>query len=286
MKVKMAVHAGFCFGVKRAMDRVTQELKSGTPIYTYGPLIHNQMVVEDLREKGVIPLEGFEEIDRAKDGILVIRSHGAPKEVFEKLKEKGIRYVDATCPFVKRIHGTVERESYGGTKILIVGDVNHPEVVGIRGWCLGESWVVSGPEEAEKLPECVPEGSEKLCVVAQTTIKLNIFRECIEIINHKGYNVNVVNTICNATGERQREAVELAKECGAMIVIGDTHSSNTKKLFEICKKECELTYLVQTVRDLPPRLPEAVEMVGITAGASTPNYIIEEVHNYVRTAEL
>ena len=286
MEVKLAASAGFCYGVHRAMDIVSQELEKGERIYTLGPLIHNRAVVGDLEQKGVRVINGEEELERISEGTVIIRSHGASRAVFEKLEERGIRYVDATCPFVKRIHGIVERAGFDGDRILIVGDASHPEVEGIRGWCRGEAIVVSGPEEAQDLPPCGPEDRRKLTVVAQTTIKLKNFQESVEIIKRKGYNVSVVNTICNATGERQTEAQELAGECDAMIVIGDPQSSNTKKLFEICKKECEYTYLIQTVRDLPPKLPETVDLVGITAGASTPNYIIEEVHNYVRTAEL
>ncbi len=286
MRVILAESAGFCFGVKRAMESVLRELDKGKKIYTYGPLIHNQIVVEELAEKGVEIISDLDSLESLEGSTVVIRSHGVSRQVFERLEALGAEVVDATCPFVKRIHGTVERESYGGTTVLIVGDISHPEVRGIMGWCLGDVIVVSGPEEAEKLPECTGEEAKKLCVVAQTTLNYNIFQESVEIIRNKGYNVTVVNTICNATGERQTEAQELAGKCGAMIVIGDPHSSNTKKLFEICKKECEHTYLIQRVRDLPPKLPEPVDLVGITAGASTPNYIIEEVHNYVRTAEL
>ena len=282
MRVKLAKNAGFCFGVRRAMDSVMREMEKGGNIYTYGPLIHNKTVVANLEKKGVHALNSWKEVEKIRSGTVIIRSHGAPKWVFEMLEEMGINTVDATCPFVKRIHGIVERASFDGTRIFIIGDENHPEVIGIRGWCLGEALVIAGPEDAMMLPL----SDEKICVVAQTTINRNIFQESVEIIQNKGYNATVVNTICNATGERQSEAVELARECDAMIVIGDQGSSNSRKLFEICRQECELTYLVQTVRDLPPKLPKAVELVGITAGASTPNYIIEEVHNYVRTAEL
>ncbi len=175
MRVKLAKNAGFCFGVKRAMEAVNREIQKGGKIYTYGPIIHNMAVVKDLEKQGVFALNSWEEVEKITSGTLIIRSHGAPKWVFDALEEKGITYVDATCPFVKRIHGIVERESYNGSKILIVGDKDHPEVEGIRGWCLGESYVVAGPEEAMKLPQ----SNERLCIVAQTTINLKIFQESV-----------------------------------------------------------------------------------------------------------
>lgn len=281
MEIIKAKTAGFCFGVKRAMDTVYEQLKSNEKIYTYGPIIHNEQVVEELEEKGVIVINSFEEIERAKDGILIIRTHGVPKEVYRVLEEKGIRYVDATCPFVKRIHSIVEKKSMEGDKIIIIGNEGHPEVEGIRGWCENEAQVVESVEQAKNVSV---HSDEKITVVSQTTFNLKKFQDLVEILKEKRYNVNVANTICNATEERQTEARGISKEADVMIVIGGAHSSNSRKLYEICSNECEATYFIQTLDDLYlEELPKSVGLVGITAGASTPNNIIEEVQNYVRS---
>ncbi len=281
MEIIKAKTAGFCFGVKRAMDTVYEQLKSNEKIYTFGPIIHNEQVVEELEEKGVIVINSFEEIERAKDGILIIRTHGVPKEVYRVLEEKGIRYVDATCPFVKRIHSIVEKKSMEGDKIIIIGNEGHPEVEGIRGWCENEAQVVESVEQAKNVSV---HSDEKITVVSQTTFNLKKFQDLVEILKEKRYNVNVANTICNATEERQTEARGISKEADVMIVIGGAHSSNSRKLYEICSNECEATYFIQTLDDLYlEELPKSVGLVGITAGASTPNNIIEEVQNYVRS---
>ncbi|MBS7303429.1 MAG: 4-hydroxy-3-methylbut-2-enyl diphosphate reductase [Lachnospiraceae bacterium] len=281
MEVKLAKSAGFCFGVKRAMEKVHEQIENecGKKIYTYGPIIHNEEVVKELAGKGVEVINSMEELYSKEKGILIIRSHGVAKEVSEKMKEAGFTIVDATCPFVKRIHNIVEKESSEGKKIVIVGNPGHPEVEGIMGWCRKDVVIVETTEEAEHFSESV---DKKLCIVSQTTFNYNKFKDIVEIFEKKGYDINVVNTICNATQERQTEAKEIASIADAMIVIGGTHSSNSKKLYEICKEECENTHFIQTLDDLYLELPKSVRLVGITAGASTPNNIIEEVQNYVR----
>ena len=187
--------------------------------------------------------------------------------------------MDATCPFVKRIHNTVEKESENGKRIIIIGNEGHPEVEGIMGWSKTPAVVIESAWEAENF---VPLEGEKLCIVSQTTFNYNKFKELVEIFEKKGYNVTVVNTICNATEERQTQARRIAAMVDAMIVIGGKHSSNTRKLYEICKEKCVSTHFIQTLEDLHLELPKTAALVGITAGASTPNYIIEEVQNYVR----
>ncbi|MDD3367991.1 MAG: 4-hydroxy-3-methylbut-2-enyl diphosphate reductase [Lachnospiraceae bacterium] len=279
MEVRLAEHAGFCFGVKRAVDTVYEQIKTGKKIYTYGPIIHNEEVVKDLKDKGVNVLNSREELEALEDGCVIIRSHGVEKNIYQLIVQKGLECVDATCPFVKRIHQTVEKESQDGKQIVIIGNDGHPEVEGIKGWSVSPAVVLGTPEEADKF---IPEKKE-VCIVSQTTFNYNKFQDLVEIIQKKGYNASVVNTICNATEERQTEAREIAAMADAMIVVGGAHSSNTQKLFEICKKECENTYFIQTLEDLHLELPKTVGLVGITAGASTPNYIIEEVQNYVRT---
>ena len=279
MEVRLAQCAGFCFGVKRAVDQVYELVETGKAIYTYGPIVHNEAVVRDLEKKGVRVIESREELEALSSGCVVIRAHGVPRSIYELLERKKLEYVDATCPFVKRIHRIVERESGEGRHIIVIGNAGHPEVEGIVGWCSGPVTVLESPEEA--LSYTPPKG-EKICLVSQTTFNYNKFQHIVEIFQKKGYNDSVVNTICNATEERQRSAKALAAEADVMIVIGGKHSSNSRKLYEICSGVCANTYFIQTLDDLHLDLPKAVRLVGITAGASTPNKLIEEVQNYVR----
>ena len=286
MEIRLAECAGFCFGVKRAIDTVYEQLAKGKTIYTYGPIVHNEEVVRELAERGVGVLENREALEKlpaqedgSESAAVIIRAHGVPAEIYRLLEEKGLECIDATCPFVKRIHRIVEKESREGSHIVIIGNPGHPEVEGIVGWCSGSATVLEEPEEAMNF---IPPEGRKLCVVSQTTFNYNKFQYIVEIFEKKGYNDSVVNTICNATEERQRSAKTIAAEADVMIVIGGKHSSNSRKLYEICQRECEHTYFIQTLDDLHLDLPKAVRLVGITAGASTPNKLIEEVQNYVR----
>ncbi len=279
MEVKLAECMGFCFGVKRAVDTVYEQIKKGKTIYTYGPVVNNEEVVKELAEKGVRVLWSKEELMGLSSGSVIIRAHGVPEEIYHILKERNLECIDATCPFVKRIHNIVEKESGEGRHIVIVGNAGHPEVEGIIGWCRGPVTVLKDLSEAEDFR---PPEREKLCVVSQTTYNYNKFHNIVEILEKKGYNSIVVNTICNATEERQCSAKALAAEADVMIVIGGRHSSNTRKLYEICAEECAHTYFIQTLDDLHLELPKAVRLVGITAGASTPNKLIEEVQRHVR----
>ena len=280
MKVIKAKTAGFCFGVKRAVDTVYEQVKiCNGPIYTYGPIIHNEEVVKDLESKGVVVLRTEEELDNVENGTVIIRSHGVEKRIYDKLEAKGLRVVDATCPFVKKIHNIVRKESAEGKYILIIGNPDHPEVIGIRGWAGEHAAVIRNADDIENIDFSK---NRKICVVSQTTFNYNKFKDLVEIIKKKSYDSSVLNTICNATKERQTEAESIAESVDAMIVIGDKHSSNTQKLFEICRKACNNTYYIQTLGDLDLNQLGSVETVGITAGASTPNNIIEEVQNNVR----
>mgnify|MGYP004577710331 FL=1 len=275
MQVTVAKSAGFCFGVQRAVDTVYEQVEKGIrPIYTYGPIIHNEVVVQDLEERGVQVLEGKEDLGQLTEGTVIIRSHGVGKEIYDLISAKGLNCVDATCPFVKKIHRTVEKESAAGRQIIIIGNDNHPEVEGIKGWCHHPALVIESAEQAEALN--LPEGT-KVCIVSQTTFNYNKFKDLVEILDKKRYDRIVLDTICNATEERQTEARQIAGKVDAMIVIGGSHSSNTQKLFEICRKECENTYYIQTVHDLDLEVLRSTGLVGITAGASTPKKIIEEV---------
>ena len=281
MKVLLAKTAGFCFGVKRAVDTVYQQVEENKDckIYTFGPIIHNDEVIKDMQAKGVTVLEGEEDLPKAKNGIVIIRSHGVPKRICDRMDELGIQYVDATCPFVKKIHKIAMEKAEEGAFLVVIGNPVHPEVEGIMGWAGEDAAVISTAEEAEHLT--VPE-DRKICVVAQTTFNYNKFKELVEIISKRRYDISVLNTICSATKERQTETARIADRVDAMIVIGDKRSSNTQKLFEICKNACNNTYYIQTLDDLNVNQLRSVETVGITAGASTPNNIIEEVQNNVR----
>ena len=280
MEVIVAKTAGFCFGVKRAVEQVYEQIeKAERPVYTFGPIIHNEQVVEDLAQKGVRVIDTEEELEAVRDAIVIIRSHGVGKHIYDLLEQNGVTVVDATCPFVKKIHRIVQEQQAAGRRVIIVGNPDHPEVQGIRGWGDEGTLVVENADQIENLPVST---KDKLCVVAQTTFNYNKFQDLVEKFEKKGYDILVLNTICNATQERQVEAKRIASEVDAMIVIGGRNSSNTQKLYEICRKECKNTYFIQTLGDFNPECVNSVRSVGITAGASTPNQIIEEVHTNVR----
>ena len=276
MEVTVAKTAGFCFGVKRAVEKVYEQIgKTEKPIYTYGPIIHNEQVVGDLQEKGVEVIDTLEELKTIRDAVVVIRSHGVGKDVYDILKENGVEIVDATCPYVKKIHRIVEKHTAEGRRVLIVGSEDHPEVQGIKGWGDERTKVIENMDDFRRLE--LPE-DEKLCIVSQTTFNYKKFQDLVEKISKTRYDITVLNTICNATQERQVEAMRIASQVDVMLVIGGKHSSNTQKLYDICRKECKNTYYIQTLGDFNPECISSVRSVGITAGASTPNNIIEEVH--------
>ena len=277
-EVILARSAGFCFGVHRAVDTV-YERTGMENVYTYGPIIHNDEVVKDLESKGVKAISDVAQLDGIDNATVIIRSHGVSKNVYESIKTKNYEVVDATCPFVLKIHRIVEQESKAGKQIVIIGNEKHPEVEGIKGWSVSPVYIVDSIEKAQNLEL---DRAKEVVVVSQTTFNYNKFQDLVEIISKKSYDVSVLNTICGATRERQTEARSIAEEVDAMIVIGDKHSSNTQKLFEICKGACKDTYYIQTLDDLDLNQLGSVETVGITAGASTPNNIIEEVQNNVR----
>ncbi len=282
-KVILAQSAGFCFGVSRAVETVNEQVSRGQkPIYTYGPIIHNEQVVAELEKKGVLV---FQEQDlsrlapNSRSGTMVLRSHGVSRAEYEQLERAGYACVDATCPFVKKIHRIVAEESKKGSFIVIIGNADHPEVKGIQGWIQSDFAVIETPEEAQKFHLDPP---QPVCVVSQTTFNNNKFKDLVEILKKKGYNMKCVKTICNATEVRQHEARKIAGQVEAMIVIGGKNSSNTQKLFEICSRECENTFYIQTISDLDMQRMQVYNSIGITAGASTPKNIIEEVQKNVR----
>ena len=273
----MAKTAGFCFGVKRAVDMVYDNTNK-TNIYTYGPIIHNEEVVRDLEERGVVVLNTLDDVKNAPVGTVIIRAHGILQEEYDVIKACGHEVVDATCPFVLKIHKIVKEASEKGETIIIVGDENHPEVRGIKSCALSECYVVNNSEEAQKLINYDKFSEKRLCIVSQTTFNFNKFKDIVEIFTKNSYhNSNVLNTICNATEERQKEAALIAADVDAMIVIGGLNSSNTQKLYDICSKLCKNTFYIQTASDMDFSIISGLDKVGITAGASTPKKIIEEV---------
>ena len=281
-ELTIAKSAGFCFGVTRAVNMVYEAIeKENVPIYTYGPIIHNDEVVKDMEKNGVTVINDLDELSSHEKGVMIIRSHGISKAEYDRIKNCGFEVLNATCPFVSKIHRYVEDYSSKGYDIIIVGSPKHPEVCGIKGWADEKCHVtiINSPEDAENY---MKNSTKKLCIVSQTTFNYNKFQDIVEIIAKKGYDITVLNTICNATEVRQTEARKVAQCSDVMIVIGGRNSSNTQKLFEICKNECNNTYYIQTVKDLDITCFESIDSVGITAGASTPNKIIEEVQKNVR----
>ena len=280
MKVELAKSAGFCFGVEKAVNTVYEEAKKENEIvYTLGPIIHNEEVVKDMKKRGVEAVK-IEDLDSLPKGTVIIRSHGVSREVYNFVKNSGHRVVDATCPFVKKIHAIVSVQSGKGKTVVIIGNPDHPEVMGIKGWGDKNTYPV---ENIEQFMNLNLKKDEEIVIVAQTTFNHKKFQEIIDKILFLGYDVRCFNTICNATQERQAEAKKIASNVDAMIVIGDKKSSNTGKLVEICQEECKNTVFIQTLEDLNYDALLSVDSVGITAGASTPKHIIEEVQNIVRS---
>lgn len=272
MNILVAGSAGFCFGVDKAVKTVYELLKnSKDTIFTLGPIIHNEQVVNDLIQKGVKVADRVEEIQEGST--VVIRAHGVAPEIYDKLKLKNVKIVDATCPYVKKIHKLVRQEHEKGNNIVIVGDPKHPEVIGVNGWCGNSAFIADKPGDLDKL-----EIMDNICsVVAQTTITKDKWEIVNENLKNKCKNTQKFDTICNATSNRQLEAEKLAKESDIMVVVGSRHSSNTSKLYEICSKYCPKTYIIEKFGDLPPIDIKSVNTLGITAGASTPDWIIKEV---------
>ncbi len=270
MEITVAKSAGFCFGVNRAIQSCYNQIGNGK-IYTYGSLIHNKEVTKDLESKGVKVIESLDGID---EGTVVIRSHGVGKYLYDELEKKGINYIDGTCPFVKKIHNIVKESFDKGNNIIIIGNSKHPEVMGINGWCENSAIIIEDISEVETI-NIIPQ--KDTTVVVQTTFRGSKFEEITEAIKSRIDNIKIYNTICSATDERQREAVKLSQKVDKMIVIGDKSSSNTQKLYEICKKYCQNTYYIETICDLVLNIFGSNDKIGITAGASTPSAIIKEV---------
>lgn len=271
MSIKIAKTAGFCYGVKRAVDEVYRLVDAGESIGILGELIHNHSVIDDLKKRGVMIYEDISEA--SADRRLVIRTHGVKKGVMDEIKSRGISCIDLTCPFVGKIHKIVHEHYEKGYEIVIVGDKNHPEVIGINGWC-GDSAFITYDEMCEIPPKL---REKPVCIVAQTTINKELFGKIVKNIKNTCKSVVVFDTICNATKDRQSEAAALSAESDVMLVVGGRKSSNTAKLFEIAKANCPNAYFIETAADIPIDAVTKNKKIGITAGASTPGRIIEEV---------
>ncbi len=276
MIIKKADSAGFCYGVNRAINIVNDLIGEGARVCTLGPIIHNMEVVRELKERGCRPIES---IDELKEGeTLVIRSHGVKKSVIDELNARGVDYRDATCPFVKKIHRIVSQANPETDVVLVAGNPEHPEVEGIISNCKGDFFTFNNEEELDKILDIIPEKNYKqVKVAAQTTFDTKEWKKSVKKIKKVCTNAKIFDTICNATSVRQSEAEQIAAQSDFMIVIGDRHSSNTGKLFNICKRQCPGTVLIETANELDLSRVRAAKQIGVTAGASTPARIIKEV---------
>ena len=277
-KITIASSAGFCPGVKNAIERVLQLSEHGKkPVYTVGPLIHNKQVTQMLEKKDIFTINNLNEATD-KNGVLVIRAHGITPEFQKQVFDTGLEVVDCTCPLVKRAHTIIDEFAKKGYYTVIIGDAEHAEVIGLLGYTQGRGIVVADAEEAKKLP-----AYDKVNVVAQTTQKEQTFFEAAEIIRQKSKVCQVSNTICNPTKQRQKETLELAKNADLVIVVGGKHSANTARLAKLCGELCKKVSHVETAEEVQKEILENAKNILITAGASTPDWIIQEVAKKVKT---
>jgi 4-hydroxy-3-methylbut-2-enyl diphosphate reductase len=292
MEIKKAEHMGFCFGVKNAVDYAIKELDESGKIYSYGEIIHNKDVVDSLATKGLLVIDDKDAaslleapIDKIKtiDAKILIRSHGVPKKIIDFLDENNLEYIDASCPRVKSIHKIVSKYSSQGYEIIVIGDEFHPEIIGIVGWIDGKYHIA---DNLEKLKQIKIDKEKNYSLVCQTTFNYNILKEIVEFLEKNDYtNIVINNTICDATLKRQKSCYQLASNCDVMLVVGGKNSSNTKKLYELCKEKCEKTFLIENYKEIPYKYIDKNTRIGITAGASTPDWVIEEVIRNVRESE-
>ncbi|MBL6465302.1 MAG: 4-hydroxy-3-methylbut-2-enyl diphosphate reductase [Peptostreptococcus stomatis] len=290
--ILIADNAGFCFGVKRAMNMAWNELDKSdkVAIYALGPLIHNKQAVAKYEERGMLTVDTIEEIEKvesekvrrginaSKDRKMIIRSHGVSKSIYDEAKLKNIPIIDTTCPFVRKIHYLANKCFEDGKQLIVIGDRNHPEIIGINGWSSHSAIIAKNLEEISNISF---ETNKDYFIVAQTTMNEKEFDAIINYIRSLDIKFEVENTICSATRVRQESARELAQKVDLMIVIGGKHSSNTQKLVKICQDIVD-TFSIETKEDLDRNLLEKYHTIGITAGASTPDWIIEEVINFLR----
>ena len=274
MKLTIGEHAGFCFGVRRAVDKAFACASEHLPCVTLGPLIHNPQEVARLEDAGVRSVDSLDQVQEGQT--VIIRSHGVTPGVYAQCEARGIPVIDCTCPHVAHIHQLVREYSKDGDAVVIVGEPDHPEIVGIAGWAHGEVFILPTREAAEKakLPD-------RALVVAQTTLRRDRFEEVLAVIRGKVQDLTVRMTICAATSKRQQEAEALSHEADVMIIVGGRNSSNTKKLLETCRLRCERAYQVETPQDVQRSMFRQTDRVAITAGASTPQWLLEEVRRAI-----
>ena len=278
MNLTIGEHAGFCFGVRRAVDKAFECAGKQLPCVTLGPLIHNPQEVERLAAAGVRSVDSLDEVQPGQT--VIIRSHGVTPQVYAQCVARGIPFIDATCPHVAHIHELVREYSSGGDAVIIVGERDHPEVVGIAGWAHGPVLFLPTREDAQaaQLPR-------RALVVAQTTIRRDRFEDVLDVLRGRIPELTVRMTICGATSQRQQEAERLSREADVMIVVGGRNSSNTHKLLETCALRCGRSYLVETPEDVPEGIVRPGDRVAITAGASTPQWLLEQVRARVAALE-
>ena len=281
MAIEKSKYTGFCSGVRYAVDKAFEILDSENKLYCYGEIIHNKDVVDCLMEKGLVVVDVCPETCDAK---LLIRSHGVGRRVLEEIRRKNIDIIDATCVKVKKIHKIVEEYSNKGYNIIIVGDKNHPEVIGTLGWCSDEAALIV--ESLDELKKAGINRQKKYCLVVQTTFSTDILQEMLEYLLGEGYdNIIINNTICDATRKRQEACKELALVSDVMLIVGGKNSSNTKKLYELSKQYCKKTFYIENYKEIPYKYIDKNTKVGVSAGASTPDWIIEEVIQNVRKSK-
>jgi (E)-4-hydroxy-3-methyl-but-2-enyl pyrophosphate reductase len=277
MQVLLADEYGFCFGVERAVDMVEDALSEGVQIRSLGALIHNSQEMQRLEAKGVTTINSPTEADT--DATAVIRAHGVTPQVQRELEENAAHVIDATCPFVTRVQHLAERAAAEGRDVVVAGNPDHPEMIGVVGYAPQNTYVVRDASEVATLPSL-----HRPLVVSQTTIKLQTFREVADAVRAKSdTEPQVINTICSATRDRQDAARALAGQVDAFYVIGGRHSSNSVKLLAVCKEQCERSFLIETADEINPEDFAGINRVGVTAGASTPNWLIEQVVERLRS---
>ncbi len=270
MIIRTAENIGFCFGVKRAIQMAWEARERAGMVYTLGDIIHNEQVVEQLKVQGIRPVHSIDEV--GPGDTLIIRSHGVGRETYENCREMGVALLDATCPFVKRIHSIAREFSEKGIPVIIIGKDDHPEVMGINGWCGGKAVIVGGAKDVESLGEF-----DRACIVVQTTFSKTLYRELAAALEKKVQKPEFFDTICATTSIRQAEAEKLSRECTHMIIIGGRNSSNTRKLYEACRNFCTNIQTIQKPDDLALEIIHSNDIIGIVAGASTPDWMIREV---------
>ena len=274
MNILIAKHVGFCFGVERAISLVEEALINNKKVYTYGPIIHNPIVVSNLENRGVKVVYDLNELNSGD--VLIIRSHGIAKNLYCHLERKNIKIIDATCPFVKKAYNAAENFSRASYFVVILGDRQHPEVEGIISYIDGEYAVISSTLEAMNLTK-----KEKIGYLAQTTQDRKLFMSIKDILSLKCNELKVLDTICNATYLRQKDAKEVAEKVELMLIVGGQNSGNTNRLLQICSEICKRSYLIESVKDLKNINFQGINNVGVSAGASTPNYLINELIEYL-----